>query len=137
MLRHLRYIGGVGVRAGMRREAANFLKLTSDCRSVQRQTLQRLLALNAESDFARQHRFSEIGSPEDFRRQIPVTDYEYFRPYIERLKAGEHAALLGAKNKLLMFTLTSGTTSASKFIPITERFLDDYRRGWKVWAIQS
>jgi hypothetical protein len=36
-----------------------------------------------------------------------------------------------------MFALTSGTTSSSKFIPITRRFLDDYRRGWQWWGSQA
>jgi hypothetical protein len=36
-----------------------------------------------------------------------------------------------------MFSLSSGTTSQSKFIPITQRFLDDYRRGWQIWGIET
>jgi hypothetical protein len=36
-----------------------------------------------------------------------------------------------------MFTLTSGTTADSKFIPITARFLSDYRRGWTIWGIRA
>lgn len=58
-------------------------------------------------------------------------------PYIERLKLGEHRALLGPRNRLLMFALTSGTTSSTKFIPITRQFFRDYRRGWQIWGIQA
>ena len=36
-----------------------------------------------------------------------------------------------------MFSLTSGTTSQAKYIPITERFLSDYRSGWQIWGIQT
>ena len=36
-----------------------------------------------------------------------------------------------------MFALSSGTTSEAKFIPITQQFLNDYRRGWQIWGIQS
>lgn len=137
MLRYVRYFVGGGVRRNMRRKAADFLRLTADCRGTQQETLRRLLDLNVGSDFARAHHFSEIRTAQDFRQRIPISDYEYFRPYIERVKAGEQSALLGPRNPLLMFTLTSGTTSASKFIPITQQFLDDYRRGWQVWAIKS
>jgi hypothetical protein len=49
--------------------------------------------------------------------------------------AGEHSALLGASNRLKMFAVTSGTTAESKLIPVTDRFLDDYRRGWQMWGI--
>ena len=72
-----------------------------------------------------------------FRRRLPVADYEYFRPYIDEVKAGRTDSLLGAKNRLLMFSLTSGTTAQSKYIPITERFLADYRSGWQIWGIQA
>ena len=68
---------------------------------------------------------------------MPVADYEYFRPYVEEVKAGRPEALLGAKNRLLMFSLTSGTTAQAKYIPITERFLSDYRSGWQAWGIQA
>lgn len=64
-----------------------------------------------------------------------MADYELFRPYIEQLKQGNLGALLGDRQRLLMFSLSSGTTSESKFIPITQRFLDDYRGGWQTWGI--
>ena len=72
-----------------------------------------------------------------YRRRVPVVDYEYFRPYIDEVKAGQHDALLGPKNRLLMFSLTSGTTAQAKYIPITDRFLADYRNGWQAWGIQA
>src|SRR5262245_49167837 len=117
MLRYVRYLCGGGVRRSMRRSVAAFLSLTADCRATQQQTLRRLLDLNTGSEFARQHHFSEIRDAAGFRQRIPVADYEYYRPYIERLKNGDQSALLGERNPLLMFTLTSGTTSACKFIP--------------------
>lgn len=133
----IRYLGGAVVRYRMRRQAARFLRDVADPRGAQARVLRELLALNAGSDFARRHRFDEIRGAADFRRHVPIADYDYHRPYIERVKQGELSALLGAQNPLLMFALTSGTTSDSKFIPITRRFLDDYRRGWKVWGIRA
>lgn len=94
-----------------------------------------MLALNAGSRFSRQHRLDDVQTVAHFRRQLPVADYDMFHPYIERLKQGDFGALLGQKQRLLMFSLSSGTTSESKFIPITARFLDDYRAGWQTWGI--
>lgn len=34
-----------------------------------------------------------------------------------------------------MFALSSGTTSESKYVPITKPFLNDYRAGWRIWGI--
>jgi hypothetical protein len=36
-----------------------------------------------------------------------------------------------------MFALTSGTTAARKTIPITPRYLADFRRGWNRWGLRA
>jgi len=133
----LRAFVGAIPRASVRREARRLLATTHDCRGTQQQVLKRLLALNAQSRFSRERRLASVRNVAEFRRRLPITDYEYFRPYIERLKQGDHQALLGPQNRLLMFSLSSGTTSASKYIPITEQFLSDYRRGWQAWGIHT
>lgn len=114
-----------------------FLQRCRDSRKTQQETLQRLLQLNAESCFSRDFGLHPGLSPEEFRARFPISGYERFEPYIERVKTGDTSALLGSKNELLMFALSSGTTSNSKFIPITRPFLDDYRRGWQVWGIRA
>ncbi|MFH1302462.1 MAG: GH3 auxin-responsive promoter family protein [Planctomycetota bacterium] len=131
----LRAAGGTFTRRRYRRAAHSFLALTKNCRQVQQQTLQRILRLNADSDFSRQWNLNGSCTIEEFQSRFPVSDYERFRPFIDRVKNGETSALLGAANRLLMFTLSSGTTSDSKFIPITEPFLKDYRQGWQNWGI--
>ena len=35
-----------------------------------------------------------------------------------------------------MFALTSGTTATRKFIPVTDRYLADYKRGWNIWGLK-
>jgi hypothetical protein len=124
-------------RAFARREARRFLAIAADCRGAQSAVLQRLLDLNSGTQFARDHGLHAVRTARDFQAALPVADYEYFRPYVEELKAGRTRALLGEHNRLLMFSLTSGTTAAAKYIPITERFLADYRSGWQIWGIQA
>ncbi len=63
------------------------------------------------------HHFAEIRSAEDFQKNIPLTDYEALRPYIERVKAGEKDVLWPGLPKY--FAKTSGTTSGIKYIPLT------------------
>ncbi len=137
MLNYLRAIVGAVPRASVRREARRFIHATQDCRDTQRAVLRKLLALNAESRFSRRHGLDSVQSPAEFRSRLPISDYEVFRPAIEELKLGRHDALLGPANRLLMFSLSSGTTSQSKYIPITQQFLDDYRRGWQIWGIET
>lgn len=77
------------------------------------------LLKNAENTaFGIDHNFATIKSHEDFVRNVPVRDYEDLKGYIEKVVAG-NADILWPK-KPIYFAKTSGTTSGSKYIPITE-----------------
>jgi hypothetical protein len=119
------------------RHVKRFLAGAQDARRIQREVLFSKLRRNADSDFGREHGFSKIDSVQAFRRQIPITNYEYYRPYVERVKQGETRAMFGPGAKVLMFAMTSGTTDRSKFIPITQEFFDEYRRGWNLWGVRT
>ena len=97
--------------------------------------LKDLLRLNAQSAFSKDYGLSSAMTVSEFQSRVPVAGYELIRPYVNRVAAGEHSSLLGSSNRLLMFAVTSGTTAESKLIPVTSRFLDDYRRGWQMWGI--
>src|SRR6516162_7820042 len=64
------------------------------------------------------------------------TGYDYFEPYIARVCKGDFNALL-ADQHVHMFALTSGTTAARKYIPVTDQYLADYRRGWNIWGLKA
>ena len=132
----IRALAGTPLRRRMRRVRSEFLAAAkSDCRGSQNAVLNDLLRLNGQSAFSKDYRLTAEMTVEEFRSRIPVAGYELVRPYVNRVAAGEHSALLGSLNKLLMFAVTSGTTAESKLIPVTSRFLDDYRRGWQMWGI--
>jgi hypothetical protein len=137
MLRQIRPWAGYLMTSRMRRTVTRYLEAAKDTRAIQRETLDRILGLNTGSVFSRERQLRPGMSLDEFRRHVPIADFEAYRPYVERLKRGDSSALLGPKNKLLMFTLSSGTTAESKFIPITDQFLSDYRRGWSMWGIRA
>lgn len=68
--------------------------------------------------FGRVHGFSEITSVEDFQRRVPVCDYEDLKSYISKIKHGDAQILWPGRPKY--FAKTSGTTSGTKYIPISE-----------------
>lgn len=119
------------------RRVQQFLAGAKRARKTQHEVLWSKLRRNAESDFGRQHGFANIRSLSDFRRQLPISTYEDYRPYVERVKRGEIGAMFGPGTRVLMFALTSGTTEQSKFIPVTPEFLKEYRRGWNLWAVRA
>lgn len=120
----------------IRRRLAAFEQATCQPEQVQRDLLMRILAEQRDTAFGRDHGFAQIANIADYRRAVPLAPYEQLAPYIERVKAGEVSALL-ADPVVQMFALTSGTTSARKFIPVNRRYLEDYRRGWNIWGLKA
>src|SRR5579885_396270 len=131
----LRYAVGKIAAAPVKRQIARFEAATCQPQAVQEALLRRILSYQADTDFGRDHRFADIKTLADFRRQLPVAGYDYFEPYIARVRKGDFRALL-ADPRVHMFALTSGTTSARKHIPVTDQYLADYRRGWNVWGLK-
>ncbi len=130
----LKMIGKV-VRRPVLRHLAAFEAATEWPREIQEALLRRILAFQADTEFGRDHGFASIHTMEDFRRNLPVAAYEYFEPYIAKVRRGNLRALL-ADPCVHMFALTSGTTAARKFIPVTPQYLADYRRGWNIWGMR-
>jgi hypothetical protein len=132
----MRIVGRPVVRSA-RRLATAFFDQTERAGDVQRDLLLRRLARHADSQFGRDHFFGEIRSAADFRRRVPISGYDRHEPYIDRVRSGDIGALFGAGTQVLMFAMTSGTTSRPKTIPVTPEALHDYREGWTIWGITA
>lgn len=84
---------------------------------VQNGFLLRLVKANANTAFGKDHGFASIRTEADYRRQVPIRDYEGLRPYVNRITAGEQTVLTAAAPRML--NMTSGTTGEPKYIPVT------------------
>jgi len=124
-------------QAHARRVYNDFVMATKRAVAVQREVLFKKIRRNANSSFGRDHHFDRIKSYSEFVRQVPILGYEDHRPYIERVKVGEVSALFGRGQRVRMFALTSGTTCEPKYIPVTDHFLSEYKRGWNAFGIKA
>jgi hypothetical protein len=122
--------------ARARRWACEFDRATERPQEVQNQLLRRIVQQNKHTGFGRAHRFSEIRTLTDFRRNVPISRYEDFEPYMALVRQGRLDALLSERT-VHMFALTSGTTASRKYIPVTPQYLSDYRRGWAIWGLAA
>lgn len=84
----------------------------------------KLISEAADTTFGKEHDFHKIKSHKDFCNQVPVRDYEDFRPYIEKIIQGGNDILW--KGRPIYFAKTSGTTSGAKFIPITKESIPSH-----------
>ncbi|WP_372795515.1 GH3 auxin-responsive promoter family protein, partial [Lutibacter sp.] len=98
--------------------ATKFYKQSNNAVEIQQKVFKDLIAQANNTSFGKDHNFSDIKSYEDFKRQVPIRDYEALKPYIERVVAGDSDILW--KGKPLYFAKTSGTTSGAKYIPLTK-----------------
>lgn len=71
--------------------------------------------------FEKKHNLNKVKTYEDFKKAVPIRDYELYRPYINRIILGEKNILF--KGSPIYFAKTSGTTSGIKYIPITKTSL--------------
>lgn len=84
---------------------------------TQADVLKELLDTGKKTAFGKDHNLDTVKSYDDFKRNVPLNDYEGLKPYIDRMVAGENDVLWRGKPKYL--SKTSGTTSGVKYIPIT------------------
>lgn len=101
-----------------KRIAAKIHKQSKNAVKVQQKVFENLIAQAQNTTFGKDHNFSNIKSYEDFKKEVPIRDYEALKPYVEKVVAGESDVLW--KGKPLYFAKTSGTTSGVKYIPLTK-----------------
>tara|TARA_B100000530_G_scaffold96932_1_gene59937 strand:+ start:353 stop:1852 length:1500 start_codon:yes stop_codon:yes gene_type:complete len=73
------------------------------------------------SEFWKQKKIPNIKKYNQFQSLLPISDYESIRPFISQISNGEKNIL--TKGMPLYFAITSGTTSGTKYIPLTKEML--------------
>ena len=94
---------------------------------TQRKILTQLITKARHTLFGRTHHFDAIQSYADFKAHVPIRDYEELSSYFHKTKAGMSNVLWPGKP--LYLAKTSGTTSGSKYIPITPDSMPHHIRG--------
>lgn len=96
---------------------------------TQRRQFRALMAAGGRTRFGAEYGVGGGMSYEEFCRRVPVVDYEGFRPWVERMLAGERDVT--AAGRIDRFARSSGTTSTrSKYLPVTRRSIaENHLRG--------
>ena len=90
----------------------------NDPLNTQDKVFKELIYSAKNTRFGRDHQFDKIKTYQEFKKLVPIRDYEGLRGYVDRIREGEEDVLW--KGKPLYFAKTSGTTSGAKYIPITK-----------------
>lgn len=84
---------------------------------IQQQVLAEIIALGNHSDYAKDHGFYGINTLEEFKRLVPVSDYEDYKPYINENMRADCGQMIGLETEY--YLMTTGTTGQAKFFPET------------------
>lgn len=118
-----------GIKAALSKPFAAFVvwqnnKWINNAVSAQHKILKKLIHAAKDTAFGKDHHFNQIETYADFKKHVPIRDYEGLKPYIDRVVAGEANVLW--QGKPLYFAKTSGTTSGVKYIPLSKESMPEH-----------
>jgi hypothetical protein len=93
----------------------------------QQKTFDYLIDQGRQTVFGRDHNFDSIRNYDAFKKNVPIRDYEALKPYVEQVVSGKADILW--KGKPEYFAKTSGTTSGTKYIPISKESIPNHING--------
>ena len=92
--------------------------------AAQREVLQDIVTSAQYTEFGRKYNFSKLFTVRDYKKAVPIHEYDDIKGYIMRIMEGEDNILWNTP--IHWFAKSSGTTSdKSKFIPVSEESLQD------------
>lgn len=90
----------------------------------QENILKSLIKVGKTTEFGKESGLDKVSGYEEFRQAIAIRDYEQMRPWVDKIKEGKHNVLW--KGRPIYFAKTSGTTSGTKYIPITKESIPNH-----------
>lgn len=115
----------------MRKQANLFYSALGRVQQTQDDLLARIVTRNADTIYGRARNFRSVSTVRQFQRHVPVTTYEDYLPFLEGIAEGKKHVL--THDPVMIFQPSSGTSSASKYIPYTRELQADFQRGIAPW----
>jgi hypothetical protein len=116
-----------------------FNKKSKCVQKTQEKLLKKFIDTSRDTVIGKEMGFGSIKSFEDYKKAVPIMNYEDHRPYIDRMMKGETDVLFPGKP--IIYNTTSGTTSKPKMIPISEEYFErgtqDVNKLWLYSALKD
>jgi hypothetical protein len=115
----------------IRKRWQEFVEASKDPRTIQRIKLEKYISENQNTAFGKRYGFSSIKNCNDYKKSVPICDYDKVAPWVERLVNGESKVLTMEDVKI--FEKTSGSTAVNKYIPYTDSLLKEFSSASAHW----
>ena len=96
-----------------------FNKYTLNSRYINEEVLFKILNKNSTSKYVEKYNFNSIKSVDEYKSNVPITDYLDYELYINEMLKGEKNILI--TDDVEFFGHTSGTTGKQKLVPVTKK----------------
>ena len=93
--------------------------------------LSKILSSNKNTIYGKRYSFCDIKSIACFQKKVPISTYEDYISYINKIKNGEQNIL--TSEKVLLLEPSSGSTSAKKLIPYTKGLKYEFSSAISTW----
>lgn len=109
------------------------IRKTNNPRETQLELLKSIVAVNCMTHYGRLHNFLKINTYEDYKRMVPIVNYENLRPFIEEQDTDQTAALTAEMP--FMYNQTSGTTGLPKYIPVLKSSMKSFKKTQQIYSL--
>lgn len=99
-------------------------KWSMNSAAYQQAIFEKITSTARSTVFGKDHDFQNVRTHEEFKQAVPIRDYEELSPYVKQILDGGSDVLWPGKPAY--FAKTSGTTSGTKYIPITKESIPNH-----------
>lgn len=92
-----------------------------------------IIAHNRFTEYGSSYSFDEINNVSDFQQKVPLSTYEDYLPYIEKIKNKDSNVLTA--EPVLLLEPTSGSTTVKKLIPYTRGLQREFSSAIYKWLL--
>lgn len=109
-----------------------FLEQTKTPLKIQKRLLFKQLDQNQTTRYGKEHHFSKIRTIEEFKKNVPINQYEDLEPYFDQNESRTETGLTQERPSL--YLQTSGTTDRPKNIPLTNSAAEELKNSQTLFA---
>ncbi|MFA6954241.1 MAG: GH3 auxin-responsive promoter family protein [Thermoanaerobaculia bacterium] len=125
------FLANLAWERSCRKDAGALRRALDDPAREQAALLERIVRRNEGTAFGRAMGFAGIRSVSDYRERVPLSSYDDYVAYVERIRAGEQRVLTADAVERLV--PSSGSTAARKLIPFTPSLRREFQRAIGAW----
>lgn len=100
-------------------------KLSKNSFKDNEKLLLKIIKNNKNSEFGKKYNFQNINSIKEFKKNVPLSAYEDYEPYIKRMINNKETNLL-CSLPIVQYAETSGTVGQKKMLPVSKQALSLY-----------